>query len=345
MVGLPLVAQADGFPHKKETDDIAPSWYRSPVGWEPESSTVEGWEPVKEQAWTYTPTDSDVGRYLQAAVKLPKIAKKLSHDAEVALGKASSVANDEETDQDGFVTVEITSNLAVQHLAEELADADQCFWLERPVVSVHGETLPAPKDADSFRVASYNVLADKYADGDWQFPYCTKAAIEAGYRSQLTLRELDFLAADVIAVQEMEFWRDSSLFTPYMTEKRVEGGRGGEEGGEEGYTCLFRSKGGRTEGCAMYINKARFDLVAQHGSDLNSLSERLVQTKIHDLFSKVGSSEERKIHTPLPVEILKVQLLQFVRWREQRERAWDDHQRDECDQNMQTIQADAEVGC
>ena len=46
----------------------------------------------------------------------------------------------------------------------------------------------------SFRVVSYNILADVYADSDFTrnylFPYCPSYALAIDYRKQLLLKEL-----------------------------------------------------------------------------------------------------------------------------------------------------------
>ena len=123
----------------------------------------------------------------------------------------------------------------------------------------------------------------------------------------------------------------------------------------------------------MYVNKARFEVVADHGSDLNSLSERLVQTKIHELFaqpSKLSASEmqlageegelgddhhlsrseqlaqelRRELSTEQPpLDVAKAVLTDYVRWREQQERAWEAEQRDECRTEMEKLAKQAKV--
>lgn len=49
-------------------------------------------------------------------------------------------------------------------------------------------------DCCSFRVVSYNILADLYADSDYTrevlFPYCPPYALSIDYRKQLFLKEI-----------------------------------------------------------------------------------------------------------------------------------------------------------
>lgn len=46
----------------------------------------------------------------------------------------------------------------------------------------------------SFRIMSYNILADTYADSDYSkdvlFPYCPTYALDMDYRKQLILKEI-----------------------------------------------------------------------------------------------------------------------------------------------------------
>lgn len=46
----------------------------------------------------------------------------------------------------------------------------------------------------SFRVISYNILADTYADSDFSkdvlYPYCPQYALDMDYRKQLILKEI-----------------------------------------------------------------------------------------------------------------------------------------------------------
>lgn len=59
-----------------------------------------------------------------------------------------------------------------------------------------------------FRVVSYNLLADFYADSDYSrnelFPYCPPYALAIDYRKRLMLRELRGYNGDVICLQELD---------------------------------------------------------------------------------------------------------------------------------------------
>lgn len=54
--------------------------------------------------------------------------------------------------------------------------------------------LYVQEEKHSFRIISYNILADTYADSDFSkdvlFPYCPQYALDMDYRKQLILKEI-----------------------------------------------------------------------------------------------------------------------------------------------------------
>lgn len=105
---------------------------------------------------------------------------------------------------------------------------------------------------DGFRVVTYNILADLYADSDYTrtvlHPYCPPYALAIDYRKQLILKELLGYKADIICLQEVDskvFDADlKPIFSSY------------------GFESEFSKKGGQvSEGMACIFNASKFQLV------------------------------------------------------------------------------------
>ena len=62
-----------------------------------------------------------------------------------------------------------------------------------------------PSESDQFRVTSYNILADLYADSDYSrtvlFAQCPPYALAISYRVKLILSELMGYNSDIITLQ------------------------------------------------------------------------------------------------------------------------------------------------
>nr|CAD7199264.1 unnamed protein product [Timema douglasi] len=134
--------------------------------------------------------------------------------------------------------------------------------------------------SQSFRVVSYNILADLYADSEVArtqlYPYCPSYALTIDYRKQLILRELLGYNADVICLQEV----DSKIFDLDLTPVL----------GYVGYEGVFHRKGGTvSEGVACLFHKSKFRLL-----DTKSvvLAEEL---KTNSLFSDIWKKIEKNV--------------------------------------------------
>lgn len=100
-----------------------------------------------------------------------------------------------------------------------------------------------------FRVVSYNLLADLYADSETAkkelFPYCPEYALNIDYRKQLFMKELIGYNADLMCLCEV----DDKIFdldlTPVFESK--------------GMTGTFQVKGTTREGLATFWRKERFE--------------------------------------------------------------------------------------
>ena len=98
-----------------------------------------------------------------------------------------------------------------------------------------------------FRIVSYNLLADLYADSDFSrtvlFSQCPPSALAIDYRKQLLLKEIRGYNADIICLQEV----DNKIFDldllPVLSEKDDLNGVFNRKGGQvsEGLACFWRT--------------------------------------------------------------------------------------------------------
>ncbi|XP_067001852.2 2',5'-phosphodiesterase 12 isoform X2 [Anabrus simplex] len=133
----------------------------------------------------------------------------------------------------------------------------------------------------SFRVISYNILADLYADSDVArtqlFPYCPPYALDMDYRKQLILKEILGYHGDIICLQEV----DSKVFNRYLEPVLT----------CEGFTGIFEKKGGGqvSEGLAFFFHNTKFRLLDCHSICLaEELKER---PTFAELWGKIKTNE------------------------------------------------------
>lgn len=100
-----------------------------------------------------------------------------------------------------------------------------------------------------FRVMSYNILADLYADSDFArknlFGYCAQYALDLDYRKQLFIKEITGYKADLICLQEVDskvFDLDLKILLETIDIKGV-----------------YQKKGTTAEGLATFYNQRRFE--------------------------------------------------------------------------------------
>ncbi|XP_049832497.1 2',5'-phosphodiesterase 12 [Schistocerca gregaria] len=135
-------------------------------------------------------------------------------------------------------------------------------------------------EKESFRVVSYNILADLYADSDTArlqlFPYCPPYALNVDYRKQLFVKEILGYNADLICLQEV----DSKVFNydllPVLS--------------SEGYDGVFEKKGKTvSEGLACFFHSSKYKLLDTHNL---ILSEELPENPLFsDLWQKIRTNE------------------------------------------------------
>lgn len=143
--------------------------------------------------------------------------------------------------RDGLVGPKIdvfSDHTAVTHVNDDF-DA----FRERHLLT---QALPAADRA--FRVISYNLLADFYANSDYSrtelFPYCPPYALNIEYRKQLMAREIRGYNGDIICLQEVDKATFDSDFEWLF--------------GSDGYKGAFMRKGMLPEGLATFYNANKF---------------------------------------------------------------------------------------
>ncbi|XP_042233315.1 2',5'-phosphodiesterase 12-like isoform X2 [Homarus americanus] len=105
---------------------------------------------------------------------------------------------------------------------------------------------------NSFRVISYNILAELYADTDhartYLFPTCPPYAVDMDYRKQLLIKEILGYNGDLICLQEVDekvFHRD---LIPALKSEGLEG--------------FYAAKGGQvTEGAAVFFRQSKLRIL------------------------------------------------------------------------------------
>lgn len=149
-----------------------------------------------------------------------------------------------------------------------------------------------------FRVVSYNLLADYYADSEKSrkelFPYCPPYALAIDYRKLLFIREIRGYHADICCLQEV----DSKTFE---LDLKLCLGNDGMEG-------ILQKKGGTSEGVATFYHRDKFSLVQSYGFNLSKTMN--TQPYFKELYEKIESNAklcERmlSLSTALQVNVLR----------------------------------------
>lgn len=180
---------------------------------------VLNWEEVGHE-FLYTPSILDVGCYLKLACKP---------------GSATRVSD---------VKSEMTSSVTVA------AGPGFC-----PFDARHMYTKKQTADHSTFRVVSYNILAETYSRDEFAqtvlYPYCPPYALDISYRQQLLLKEIPGYNADLICLQECGTKLFNNQLSPALETM--------------GFESLLKCKGGEVpEGEATFFRKSKFSLISQH---------------------------------------------------------------------------------
>ena len=123
------------------------------------------------------------------------------------------------------------------------------------------------KEAEPFRVVTYNILADQNAfqmgTGLPFFPYVSKEVLSRQRRMPLLLHELLSYKADIMCLQEVDELVFETLLQPSLSEF-----------GYQGYfACKIRE--GTREGCAIFWSTARFHEVSDDNCKIHALRDLL----------------------------------------------------------------------
>lgn len=101
---------------------------------------------------------------------------------------------------------------------------------------------------DKFRVVTYNLLADYYADSDYSrkelFPYCPSYALAIDYRKLIFIKELLGYHSDIVCMQEV----DAKVFDLDLTICLE----------HDGFSGTYQRKGDTAEGLATFFHKEKF---------------------------------------------------------------------------------------
>ncbi|XP_063973714.1 2',5'-phosphodiesterase 12 [Diachasmimorpha longicaudata] len=102
-----------------------------------------------------------------------------------------------------------------------------------------------------FRITSYNILADTYADSDYSrtvlFPYCPPYALAIDYRKLLIVKELIGYKSDILCLQEV----DKKVYEKDIVSALA----------SVNYNGIFAAKGDTAEGLAVFYDQNRFQLL------------------------------------------------------------------------------------
>ncbi|XP_064598396.1 2',5'-phosphodiesterase 12-like [Liolophura sinensis] len=153
----------------------------------------------------------------------------------------------------------------------------------------------------SFRVVSYNILADLYADSDFSrnvlYPYCPPYALHIDYRKQLFVKELQCYNADLICLQEVDrkvFINDIRPFFEML-----------------GLESLHRSKAGEVnEGMVTCFRMSKFKLLGQH--DITLTEELKNNAALTVLYEKVSANESLTEKVFSRTTVLQVTVLESL---------------------------------
>lgn len=158
----------------------------------------------------------------------------------------------------------------------------------------HSLTYRLSTAEKQFRVVSYNLLANFYADSDYSrtelFPYCPPFALAIDYRKRTALREIQGYNGDIICLQEV----DKSTFEGDLTMVLA----------TEGYDGLFSRKGTLPEGLVTFYNREKFSLIRRFELDLGQ--GIMLQPALSSLYEQIKDNTklcERMLALPSSLQV------------------------------------------
>lgn len=133
---------------------------------------------------------------------------------------------------------------------------------------------------NALRIASYNILADYYADTEDArtklFAYCPQYAIDIDYRKQLLIKEIVGYNADILCMQEVDFKVFDLDLIPFLGEQDMQG--------------VHDKKGTTPEGLATFFRIDRFELVESYGLNIGETIK--THPACNELFQKLQYNEQ-----------------------------------------------------
>ncbi|KAK0084782.1 hypothetical protein PV326_006154 [Microctonus aethiopoides] len=135
---------------------------------------------------------------------------------------------------------------------------------------------------NNFRITSYNILANTYADSDYSrgvlFPYCPPYALTIDYRKLLVIKELIGYNSDIICLQEVDKKVYENDMKPALSSLN--------------YDSIFNTKGELSEGLAILYNKIRFELL---DTKMEMMSENVYSNEIFkSVWEKITNEHTQK---------------------------------------------------
>ncbi|XP_072743590.1 2',5'-phosphodiesterase 12 [Anoplolepis gracilipes] len=133
----------------------------------------------------------------------------------------------------------------------------------------------------SFRVISYNILADTYADSDFSkdvlYPYCPQYALDMTYRKQLILKEIIGFNGDIICLQEVDrnIYDNDLLPFLYMLN----------------YNGEFVTKNEINEGLATFFDQERFEKV---GFKFSVMAQNIDLPGFAEVWSQINNCKTKE---------------------------------------------------
>eukprot|EP00095_Tigriopus_kingsejongensis_P006499 maker-scaffold676_size113663-snap-gene-0.29 protein:Tk06499 transcript:maker-scaffold676_size113663-snap-gene-0.29-mRNA-1 annotation:"2 -phosphodiesterase 12-like" len=228
------------------------SWFVSTLKIEPEKLDGKSFDKDKlkwshrSTSYQFVPTEDDVGRLLKLVVT-PSDAQE----------------------REGLIFETVSKNL--------ISAAPGKFGYE----GRQGFTQAFVANPDEFRVLTYNILADLYADSEYSrtvlHPQCPPYALEIGYRKQVILKELLGYHGDIMCLQEV----DAKIFDLDLLPILA----------EFGYEGVFAPKGGSVnEGESCFWRNDKFELLSHTkvvlGESLKSAPY------LQDIFENISGNEQ-----------------------------------------------------
>ncbi|OQR95349.1 carbon catabolite repressor protein [Thraustotheca clavata] len=220
------------------------------------TANIEVWTPL-QAAKTYTPTAKDVGHVLRVEC-------------------TAMFRSGEECGPPKFTETNIV--------------------LPFPPMAPKRQMISSIKEAGrvrfigSFRVLSYNVLAEIYATRQ-MYPYCPMWALNWSFRKQLLKRELQNYNADILCLQEVQADHYKNYFQPMMSAL--------------GYDGLYQQKtreamglAGKVDGCATFYRKNRFYLKEQYTLEFNDAANEFIASLLanFDMMYPTASHQDRELY-------------------------------------------------